>query len=86
MEETVEMSQKELERIKTLFLVKEGKISQVLAGKKLKISDRQIRRLLTNLKSHGDKSIVSKKRGKPSNHSLSKKFKHEVLLLGRVVN
>ena len=81
MEETVEMSQKELERIKTLFLVKEGKISQVLAGKKLKISDRQIRRLLTNLKSHGDKSIVSKKRGKPSNHSLSKKFKHEVLLL-----
>jgi hypothetical protein len=81
MEETVNMTKKEIERLKTLSLVLEGKISQVLAGKKLNLSDRQVRRLLANIKKFGDKSIISKKRGVSSNHSLPKSFKKNALSL-----
>jgi hypothetical protein len=41
MEETMVMTKKEVERIKILSQFIEGKISQVLAAKKLGISDRQ---------------------------------------------
>jgi transposase len=81
MEETIAMTKKELERIKILSQVMDGKISQVLAAKKLGLSDRQIRRLLLRLKTNGDKSIISKKRGKPSNNCLSKQLKTNILSL-----
>lgn len=68
--EVLEMSLKELERIKILNRAIEGKITQVLAAKQLKISDRQIRNLLARLKNGGDKALISKKRGRPSNRRL----------------
>ena len=43
MEETLAMTKKELDRIKVLSQVIESKSSQVLAAKKLGISDRQVR-------------------------------------------
>jgi hypothetical protein len=61
MEETIAMTKKELERIKVLSQVIEGKTTQVLASKKLGITDRQLRRLLLNFKNKGDRSILSKK-------------------------
>lgn len=83
MEETVEMSIKELERIKVLSQVREGKMTQALAAKSLNISDRQVRKLLSRLEVGGDIAIISKKRGKPSNNRLPFEIKEKALSLAR---
>lgn len=67
MEEILGMSNKEIERLKVLSEVIEGKITQNIASKKLKISERQVRRLIKGIKKEGNKAVISKKRGKPSN-------------------
>jgi len=79
----ISMSMKELERIKTLTLVRENKLSQVIAAKRLKISDRQVRNLLKQIEQEGDKGIISKKRGRLSNHRLPENLKQEVIKLVR---
>ncbi len=81
MEEILEMSRKELERIKILAQVMDGKITQLTGAKILKLSDRQIRNLLTKFKTNGEKGIVSKKRGKLKSHCISKNIKYSVLKL-----
>jgi hypothetical protein len=81
MEELLEMTKKELERIKILSQLKGKKITQITATKILKISDRQIRNLLAEIKIHGDKAIISKKRGKLRNHCIPKKVKEDALKL-----
>jgi hypothetical protein len=81
MEEVFEMSRKELTRFKILSQVQEGKLTQVLAAKQLNISERHIRRLLTQFINQKEKSIISKKRGKSSNRCLSKDLKSNVLSL-----
>lgn len=70
MQEIVEMSIKELNRLKILTLVQQKKLTQVLAAQQLNISERQVRNLLRKIEAHGDKAIVSQKRGKAGNHSL----------------
>jgi len=79
MEETFTMSIKELERIKVLAQVIDKKISQVTAAKKLKICDRQFRRIFKEYRNKGEKSVISKKRGKTSNRSIKKTIKKEIL-------
>jgi transposase InsO family protein len=81
MEEVLVMSNDEIERIKILSEVIEGKITQITAAKKLKLSDRQIRRLITKFKNHGNKSVISKKRGKKSNRQLPNELKSKALYL-----
>lgn len=78
-EEVLEMTTKELNRLKILSLVNQGKLTQVLAAKQLDISERHIRRLLKNLKTKGDRSIISIKRGKSSNRAYTQEFKSSVL-------
>jgi transposase len=77
------MSSKELERIKILSWVIDGELSQILAGKKLGVSDRQVRNLLKQIRLEGDKGVISKKRGKPGNHCLDANIKKEILNLVR---
>ncbi len=81
MEEILEMTKKELERIKILSQLREKRITQVTAAKILKISDRQIRNLLAGIKIHGDKAVISKKRGKLRNHCIPKNVKEDTLKL-----
>jgi hypothetical protein len=50
MEELLEMSKAELERVKILNEVLEGRLTQVVAAKRLKISDRQVRNLLNRMR------------------------------------
>lgn len=83
MEETVGMTQKEIERIKVLAQVREGHLTQISAAKRLGISERQIRKLLRRVESIGDRAIISKKRGRPSNRCLPSYFKVKVLTLVR---
>lgn len=79
MEEILEMTKKELERAKVLSQVREKKITQMTAAKILRISDRQVRNLLAGIKLHGDKAVISKKRGKLRNHCLPGDVKKNAL-------
>ena len=83
MKEVLEMSEVEISRVKTLHLVIEKKISQIIAAKRLNLSARQVRSLLKRLKEEGDKGLISKKRGKSSNHQLDAQLKTKVLCLVR---
>jgi len=79
MEGTLNMSIKELERVKILAQVMDKKLSQITAAKKLKVCDRQLRRILKEYKINGEKSVISKKRGKTSNRSINKNLKDKIL-------
>lgn len=73
MAKLLELSMKELDRVKVLNRVMLGELTQVLAAKMLGITDRQVRNLLYRFKEEGDNGCISKKRGKPSNRRLTNK-------------
>jgi hypothetical protein len=81
MEETLEMSKKEIDRHAVLVQVQQKKLKQIEAAKILQISDRQIRNLLYELKIKGARGLISKKRGKRSNCAKPAEFKRKVLSL-----
>ena len=83
MEEVLKMSTKELERYRVLKGVINGEVTQIKAAELLCISDRQVRNLLTCMKTEGTKGLISKKRGRPSNHRIPEKFIHKVLSIIR---
>ena len=64
------MSQKEVQRAHVLDMLKQDKISQQQASKRLGVSARQVRRLYRRYLLEGLNGLVSKKRGKPSNRRL----------------
>ena len=80
-EELIAMSQQEVVRLQVLEKLEGGVLSQSEASKILKISCRQVRRLLKSYRQQGAKCLVSKKRGKPSNNRLSEEMKQTILAL-----
>lgn len=80
-EEFITMNQQEVLRLQVIEKLNDGKFGQSKASKFLKISCRQIRRLLKTYRQQGPKSLVSKKRGKPSNNSICKKTKQNTLAI-----
>ena len=64
------MSQKEVNRAQVLDMLKEDKISQQEASKRMRVSTRQVRRLAKRYKAEGLGGLVSKKRGRTSNRRL----------------
>ena len=83
MEEVLEMSTKELERYDVLNGVKRRALTQVKAAELLGITDRQVRNLLTLIGSMGPSGLVSRKRGRPSNHKKPAALKHQILSIVR---
>ena len=73
------LSQRELDRIRVLQDVKEGHLTQVEAGKRLKLSDRQVRRLLLHIAKCGDGAVIHGLRGRPSNRRLAASLEQKVL-------
>lgn len=73
------LSQRERDRLRLLHEVKQGHVSQVEAAKRLKLSDRQVRRLLLRVAQCGDQAVVHGLRGRPSNHKLTTGFAQRVL-------
>lgn len=73
------MTTKELNRINILSKVLNKELSQVIAAKQMGVTERHMRRLVKEFKSHGNKSIISKKRGKKGNRCLPQDFKRNVL-------
>lgn len=80
-EDTVTMSAKELRRVHVLRQLREKRITQREAGAMLRLTDRQIRRLLGRVKAAGDQGLVHRGRGKPSNRRIPEKRKKKVLAL-----
>src|SRR5271165_1660705 len=68
--EQIASSQRERDRLKVLHEVKQKHLTQVEAAARLKVTDRQVRRMLPCLREHGDISLVHGLRGRPSNRKL----------------
>jgi hypothetical protein len=69
-EERIELSAKERERLKVLHEIGQGHLRQIEAAHRLRLSDRQVRRLLERLRTVGDRGLVHRLRGRPSNRKI----------------
>jgi Integrase core domain len=65
------MSQKERDRLKVLTAAKDELITQKQAAWQLKLSERQVRRLVQRLRQVGDRAVLHGLRGKSSNRQIS---------------
>jgi hypothetical protein len=68
MKDIIIMSNRELHRVEILQKLIDKQLIEPEAAEQLSLSVRQIRRLKKAYKANGAKGVVSKKRGKPSNH------------------
>ncbi len=82
-EELITMNNREILRLKIVEKLDDGLLGQSKASKILGISCRQIRRLLRVYRQQGAKSLVSKKRGKPSNNKIGEEIRQNVLAITR---
>lgn len=77
--ERIALSQRERDRLRVLHEVKQKHITQVEAARRLKVSDRHIRRLLIRLGEQGDRAVIHGLRGRPSNRRLTVRFKQKIV-------
>ena len=69
--ERIALSQRERDRLKVLHEIEQKHLTQVAGAQRLKVSDRQVRRMLLRLRERGDRSLVHGLRGRPSNRKLA---------------
>ncbi|WP_233888566.1 ISNCY family transposase [Paraburkholderia flagellata] len=69
--ELITASMRELERVKVIEAVIEGRLRCFQAAERLQLSERQISRLCRRYEAAGPAGLVSAKRGRPSNRELS---------------
>ena len=79
--DVIAMSQRELVRVHVIQQVMEKKLTQIEAGEKIGLGDRQIRRIIKRVKSEGAKGIAHKLRGRESRHKLKESLRKQVLKL-----
>ena len=75
------MSGKERDRLKVLHEVQGRHLAQREAAGQLRISDREVRRLLVRIEVEGDRGVVHRLRGKASNRRLPESLRSRVLKL-----
>jgi transposase-like protein len=80
-EDRVIMSVKELRRVHVIRQTMEKKLTQIKAGALLGLTARHVRRLLQRVRQEGDRGLVHRGRGKPSNRRLPEQGKATVLRL-----
>jgi len=78
MGDMITMSAKEIDRVSVCKMLDKRLIKQGKAAKYLKITPRQVRRLVRKYKKDGEKGLISVKRGKPSNRVYSAEFKEKI--------
>jgi len=78
--ERIALSQRERDRLRVLHEVKRKQITQSEAARRLKISDRHIRRLLVGLRKLGDRAVLHGLRGRPSNRRLAARFEQQIVI------
>lgn len=77
--ERIELSQRERERLKVLHEVQEGHLTQVEAAGRLGLTDRHVRRLLGRVQAEGDRGVVHRLRGRPSNRKIPGAVQERIL-------
>ena len=77
--ERISLGTRERERLKVLQQVEEGHLKQIEAARRLRVTDRQVRRLQVRLRSEGDRAIVHGLRGRPSNRKIPEAFTRRAL-------
>src|ERR1700674_2601850 len=77
--ERIAMSQRERDRLRVLQEVKQKHLTQVEAARRLKVTDRHVRRLLIRIGERGDGGIVHQLRGRPSNRKLAAGWEQKIL-------
>ena len=78
------MSTKELKRLPVIHNIIERKITQIEAANILGITERQIRRIVKEVKEKGDIAITHKSRGKPSHRARPPDEKDKILRFCRI--
>src|SRR4029450_8669226 len=76
--ERIALSQRERDRLRVLHEIKQKQITQREAAKRLKISDRHIRRLLVGVGKRGDRAVIHGLRGRPSNRRVAAGFEQQI--------
>ena len=79
----VVMSLEEVRRLKVVHLVIEKHTTEKAAASMLKISERQVRRVVKAVREGGDRGVIHGLRGRSSNRRLSEELREQVLLLYR---
>ena len=70
-EELLNMSQREVDRLKAIQQVLDRTLKQKQAARQLGLSARQVRRLCHRVRVGGNRGTIHGLRGKPSNHQLA---------------
>lgn len=83
MEPTITISMREMDRLKMIVRIKEGKITVVEASESLQISERQMYRVLARYRAQGEAGLVHRLRGTSSNRGYSKETQKKVFRLFR---
>lgn len=78
-EDRIEMSQWERDRLKVMSLVLRGERTQVEAGRLLKLSVRQVRRIQWRLRTEGDGGVIHRLRGRASNARIDADYRQKVI-------
>jgi hypothetical protein len=82
-EDMIMASREELRRLHLIRKVQEKVIRQEEAGEVLSLSVRQIRRIEKRVREEGERGVVHRSRGKPSNRAFSSKDRDRVIELYR---
>jgi len=77
------MSQTEFSRVEVLQALTAERIELDQAAQILKLSRRQLFRIKRRFQSYGAPSLISRRRGQPSNHKISDSFRIRVLSIVR---
>lgn len=77
------MKEKELKRLHIIKKVLNKELKQIEAGEWLKISVRQIRRIIKRVRIEGERGIVNRSRGRESNRKLPEEMKKKVIEIYR---
>src|SRR5512137_661894 len=82
-EDMIMASQEELRRLHVIQKVLEGGLKQVEAAEILSLSSRHIRRVVRRVQEEGNRGIVHRSRGRPSNRKIPEQLKDKVIKLYR---
>jgi hypothetical protein len=77
--ERIALSQRERDRLHVLHDLQQGRLKQVAAAQRMKLTARQVRRLLLRLREEGDRAVIHGLRGRPSNRKFDVSFERKVL-------
>ncbi len=77
--ERIALNQRERDRLRVLHEVQQRHLTQTEAGRRLQLSDRQVRRLLRRVRKQGGKAVVHGLRGRPSNRKLASGLEQKIL-------